>query len=110
LQTGISSESVPIQRHAAIGIPHVQTPTYLSCMKKPDDAAIQHQLRYDGLTLYLPDASQLRRGDILLTRCAEGDSKWGLAQAKLIRAASGGEFDHALICTAPPTFGAKMGR
>lgn len=52
--------------------------------------------------VYLPDASALRPGDIVLTRRREGGGShikaaWAIAQA------TGGAFSHALICTSPPT-------
>lgn len=57
---------------------------------------------YDGRTVWLPDVSGLRPGDILLTRSAFGDER-ALAAGERIREATGGRFDHVLICTAPPT-------
>ena len=63
-----------------------------------------HNPRYDGLFVYAPLVSALRPGDILLTRNAEGGDLKGKALSKTIMAASGGSFDHALICTVPPTF------
>ncbi len=63
-----------------------------------------HSSKYDGLYVYAPLVSALRPGDILLTRNAEGGDLKGKALSKTILAASGGSFDHALICTAPPTF------
>lgn len=59
---------------------------------------------YDGRMVYVADVAKIEAGDILLTRNVTGGGKKGLAQAKIIRAASGGEFDHVLICAVPPTF------
>lgn len=61
------------------------------------------QSKYDGRTVFLPDVSKLRAGDIVLTRNAEGEDKKGLLQARAVRRFSRGRFDHALICSCPPT-------
>lgn len=63
-----------------------------------------HNPKYDGLYVYAPLVSALRPGDILLTHNVEGGDLKGKALSQTILAASGGSFDHALICTAPPTF------
>ena len=63
-----------------------------------------HNPKYDGLFVYAPLVSAMRPGDILLTRNAEGGDLKGKALSKTILTASGGSFDHALICTVPPTF------
>lgn len=52
--------------------------------------------------VYLPDASALRPGDIILTRRREGGDL-DVKTASVIAQATGGEFSHALICTSPPT-------
>lgn len=59
---------------------------------------------YDGRFVWLPNVDALRPGDILLTRSVYGDDGKGGIMAKAIRAATAGDFDHALICTSPPTF------
>ncbi|RYG37357.1 MAG: hypothetical protein EON93_03755 [Burkholderiales bacterium] len=59
---------------------------------------------YNGRTVWLPHLNRLRAGDILLTRSVYDDEAGGTKQAKLIRAVSGGPFEHAAICIAPPTF------
>lgn len=64
---------------------------------------------YDGRMVWLADVSKLQPGDILLTRYAAGGDKRGLGQAALIRTATGGAFDHVLICTETPTFVEALG-
>ncbi|WP_419755993.1 hypothetical protein [Brevundimonas sp.] len=58
---------------------------------------------YNGRKVWLSMPEGLRPGDILLTRNVYGTAKKNL-DATLIHGATGGEFDHALICTSPPTF------
>jgi hypothetical protein len=65
---------------------------------------LPHRPRYDGVTVFLPDVSLLRRGDILLTANNESSARKGIKLSKTIRAATKGRFSHALICTSPPTF------
>jgi hypothetical protein len=59
--------------------------------------------RYDGLHVFKPDLRELRAGDIILTKNAEGASSKGRLQSDLIARVTGGNFSHALLCTTPPT-------
>lgn len=59
--------------------------------------------RYNGLHVYVFDANELQRGDVVLTRNAESTSSKGKAVSDAIAAGSGGDFSHALLCTTPPT-------
>lgn len=65
--------------------------------------------RYDGLYVFKPDLTALRRGDVVLTRNAETTSFKGKAQSDVIAKVTGGNFSHALICTALPTLTEAIG-
>lgn len=54
-------------------------------------------------TVWLPRTGLLEPGDILLTRGVYGTSKKGATLSKAIVGITGGAFDHAAICTSPPT-------
>ena len=56
-----------------------------------------------GKTVWLPRTGLLEPGDILLTRGVYGTSKKGTALSRAIVGITGGAFDHAAICTSPPT-------
>lgn len=58
---------------------------------------------YDGRTVWFPRLERLLPGDILLTRTVYDEVAGGTKDAKLIRAFTFGRFEHAAICTAPPT-------
>ena len=60
------------------------------------------QTRYDGKQVFVPEVDKLLPGDILLTFNAEAEASKDLKQSKAIRAATGGSFSHALICSVPP--------
>lgn len=60
--------------------------------------------KYDGMTVYLVRPGAVKRGDVLLTRDKNGSSWLGRRQADAIAIGSRGDFNHALICTLPPTF------
>lgn len=59
---------------------------------------------YDGVELFLPQVGKLQPGDILLTFNAISEAKKGRKVSQSIRSVTGGQFSHALICSAPPTF------
>ena len=59
---------------------------------------------FNGLQVWLPQVGALRPGDILLTRHVYGSDRKGDRIATAIRTFTGGDFDHAAICTSPPTF------
>ena len=65
--------------------------------------------KYDGLTVYWPEVSRLRAGDILLTLNAESVDRKGSKYSRVITRATRGRFSHALICSAPPTFVEAIG-
>ena len=58
---------------------------------------------YDGRMVWFPRLERLLPGDILLTRTVYDEVAGGTKDAKLIRAVTFGRFEHAAICTAPPT-------
>lgn len=60
--------------------------------------------KYDGAEVFLPEVGKLRAGDILLTFNAISEDRKGLRISRAIRSTTGGQFSHALICSAPPTF------
>ena len=59
---------------------------------------------YDSRTVWLPAVGLVRPGDILLTNNVESTAAKGLKISGVIRAATGGHFSHAMICSSPPTF------
>ncbi len=63
----------------------------------------QQNPRYNGLYVFKPDLTELRPGDVILTRNAEASSFKGKRTSDVIATATGGNFSHALICTALPT-------
>jgi hypothetical protein len=58
--------------------------------------------RYNGLYVYVFNASKLQRGDVVLTRNTESTSFKGKAISDAIAVGSHGDFSHALLCTTPP--------
>lgn len=54
--------------------------------------------------IFRADLTKLHPGDVLLTRNVHSDNFRDRATSATIRAATGGEFSHALICTSAPTF------
>ena len=58
---------------------------------------------YDGRYVFLPDVSQLRAGDIVLTSSVESRDAHTRALSKRICDATGSRYSHVLICTSPPT-------
>jgi hypothetical protein len=67
------------------------------------------QSRFDGMTVYLPKVDELMPGDILLTSNRESDDRRGMKQSDAIRRITKGNFSHAMICSAPPTFVEAIG-
>uniref|UniRef100_A0A974AIW0 Permuted papain-like amidase enzyme, YaeF/YiiX, C92 family n=1 Tax=Bradyrhizobium quebecense TaxID=2748629 RepID=A0A974AIW0_9BRAD len=63
----------------------------------------QQDPRYNGLWVFKPDLTKLRPGDVILTRNAEAISFKGKRRSDIIAKVTGGNFSHALICTALPT-------
>ena len=58
---------------------------------------------YDGRTVYCLQVSQLRMGDIVLTRNRQSLSKMGRKQSAVIAIVGASNFSHAAICSQPPT-------
>lgn len=65
---------------------------------------IQQNHRYGGRKVFVLETASLRSGDIMLTRNSEGSGVKGPLQSDLIIRVSKGTYDHALICSQPPTF------
>ncbi|WP_156419524.1 hypothetical protein [Aureimonas sp. AU12] len=65
--------------------------------------------KFDGRMVFLPRVDALHPGDILLTSNVESDDRKGLISSSMIRAATKGNFSHALICSHPPTFVEAIG-
>lgn len=66
-------------------------------------------VNFDGKTVYLPDVSIMRPGDIMLTSNEISEDRLGLKTSALIRKLTRGSFSHALICSSPPTFVEAIG-
>lgn len=75
-----------------------------SRLTRPDGGGRANPIDYDGRQVWLPRLENLLPGDILLTRSVYGDVPGGDKTARLIRLFTLGRFDHAAICTSPPTF------
>lgn len=58
---------------------------------------------YEDRQVWLPNVSALQPGDILLTRSIYGEKAGGDWTARLIRFFSIGRYEHAALCTSPPT-------
>ncbi|MBT0668100.1 hypothetical protein HT136_06935 [Novosphingobium profundi] len=65
--------------------------------------AIDYDPDYDGRTVFLPDVSLFRPGDIVLTSSVESTDERSRGISQRICEATGSRFSHALICTSPPT-------
>ena len=59
--------------------------------------------KYNNRMVLLPNLAALRRGDLVLTRNRHGSKAAGRAMSKVILTTTGGNFDHVMICTVPPT-------
>lgn len=59
--------------------------------------------KYDNLMVLLPNVAALRAGDLVLTRNRHGTKAAGRTMSKVILKTTGGNFDHVMICTVPPT-------
>ena len=68
-----------------------------------------HQVKYDGVIVFLPKVDEIRPGDILLTFNSQSDDQKGTKQSSLIRKITKGSFSHALICSTPPVFVEAIG-
>lgn len=75
-----------------------------SRLSRPDRERQVDAINYDGRQVWLPRLERLLPGDILLTRSIYGVMPGGDKDARLIRLFTFGRFDHAAICTSPPTF------
>lgn len=58
---------------------------------------------YDGRTVFSLQVTQLRPGDIVLTRNRRDPAKRGRKQSAAIALAGASNFSHAAICSQPPT-------
>jgi hypothetical protein len=76
-------------------------PPSLICI---DTDMVERNPKYDGLHVFKLDLSRLNSGDVLLTRNAETASSRDKLQSDVVAKATGGNFNHALLCTKPPTF------
>lgn len=59
--------------------------------------------KYNNLIVLLPDLAALRPGDLVLTRNRHGTKAAGRGMSQVIVKTTGGNFDHVMICTVPPT-------
>lgn len=91
------------QRWLDRAVLHQELPLTDSRLSRPDGSVRSNPIDYNGRRVWLPRLENLRPGDILLTRSVYGDVPGGDKTARLIRLFTFGRFDHAAICTSPPT-------